>query len=236
MLPIIDALKARRLRRAEASAGSYRQLVLALATNGREQPGADDVERVLAAAGKAPEELAADVEAKQRRAQQRALVERARLANGERAKLTAAVEKAEAALARATAAHQEVVWPAEQRLRELDALEREAAAARAGLVAGADDPVLIGEGVQLRDRRAAAAAQLDEARRQREQAERTVLTYQNRAANEQHPTAAEEARRQAQEGEPVLARHAAAIAAAEAELAQLQRDELELQARMAESP
>jgi hypothetical protein len=236
MLPIIDSLKERLRRRAEAGASSYRQLVLALATNGKEPGNADDVERVLAAAGKTPEDLAADLEAKALRAASQARVQKADGVGAERARLRAAVEKAEAALAKAQAAYEEVTWPAQQRLRELDALEREAATARAGLVSGCDDPALIAAAAGLRDRRAAAAAQLDEARRLREQAERTLLTYQNRAANEQHPAAAEEARRKAEEGGPVLARHAAAIAAAEAELAQLQRDELELQARMAESP
>jgi hypothetical protein len=134
---LFDKLAGKQRDRRQRHLDSYRDLVAGVATG--EEPDADEVERLLADAGKSLDDLRHDVERYQHRMALKAMVASLPKWEDERRLINEQIAAADQALEAAEKQHDETSDPLFNRRREIDAAISDAQRARVQLIETCDD-------------------------------------------------------------------------------------------------
>lgn len=177
----LQRLAGRAAARQKTVAERWQAAVAAIADG--KAPGEGDAEKLLAEAGKTPQDLAAAVDLLTRRRTACLAVDRGRTVQAEREKTGAALKAADCAYHDAVEAAQKklaaVLQPLQDRQRELDRLDKEAAAAEKLLrETAADNPAMTTELADLREQLADAVKRQGAA----QHAAHTAMTKAHEAA------------------------------------------------------
>lgn len=130
-------------QKAQATATGYRGLVASIATG--KEPAPEEVERVLASAGKSVDDLRQDVDRQQTRLALKALVNSPPKFEAERRELDSRMADADRELAAAEQRHEEITAPLYATRRELDLAIADAERASTTLVQSCEDADLLQE-------------------------------------------------------------------------------------------
>ncbi|MEQ1829437.1 MAG: hypothetical protein ABL921_25965 [Pirellula sp.] len=118
----------------------YRAMVAEIANGG--EPSPQEVERLLSESGKSIEDLQRDVERHERRVSLKELVASLPKLGIEQSKLQHQIADANRDLEDAERRHNEIMYPLESRLREINSAQSEASRAKQELFETCDDPEL----------------------------------------------------------------------------------------------